>query len=355
MSQRSDDRLKQMKLVNVSKSSSRTQFEHERGKICVIYTLVKPSIDSFLVHFMMTYAFSREFMRIGVNPMAQKIEWAGCLFTVSLFRKILTTTNNALPGRPSLYQALWGRPGDELATSMHNHNWLLSDDAAHKQLERLVQKWLEWGVDVGVQIQLISLASVYNGKAVSAALDACTCIADLPIQAHQLLPEMWDAMTFFFDKILASGSNPFSIRFRGYAYNACLNPPSVQAKQMVHKCQREVLLHVEALSLCFYKSYAGKLSMLSRTKGYSDNVETSFLGKNLVNTLSALGEKFGHLQAHVLSNKDDHPNGPGATAFFDFRSTDLDEMAFRRQMEVQMRRLWPTDILVIVVVPWRCL
>jgi len=182
LSDRSLRRVKQMRRTNVSQASSRTQLEHMQGKVCIIYSLVLADLDSFLVHFMMTYAFAREFMRVGVNPVSQTIEWAGSSFTVSMFRKILTTANNALSGRPSLYQALWGRPGDEVASSMHNHNWFLSDDAAHKQLERLVQKWMEWGVDTGVQVQLISLTSVYNGKAVAAALDACTCADQLPIQ-----------------------------------------------------------------------------------------------------------------------------------------------------------------------------
>ena len=175
------------------------------------------------------------------------------------------------------------------------------------------------------------------------------------IQVGQLLPSMWDAMTFFFDSILATDSNPFSIRFRGYAYNACLIPRSTQARHMVHRCQREVLLHVEALSLCHYKSYASKLNMLSRTKGYSDNVETAFMGKNLINTLSALGNRFGHLRSHVVLNKEDHPNGPGAVAYFDYRHSKLEQLAFRRQMEVKMRRLWPTDILVTTAISWRCL
>ncbi len=73
---------------------------------------------------------------------------------------------------------------------------------------------------------------------------------------------------------------------RTYAYNACLVAPSEKAKAMVLRVQREVLTHSESMSLAHYKDFSEKLTLLSRTKGYTDNIEASFLGKNLVNTLS---------------------------------------------------------------------
>ena len=221
-----------------------------------------------------------------------------------------------MKGWPSTYQALWGKSGDQANTSMHMHNWWLQDDSAHTDLEKLVTIWQRWGVDAGVQAQLVSLINVFNGKDVLSALSKCKCREELPIQYGQLIPEMWSTMEAFLDKVLGNDCNPFSCRFRGYAYSACLDPWSEKAKNMVRQREREVVTHLEAKSLEYHKTYEGKLTMLSRTKGYSDAVESSFLGKNLVNTLSALAESHAQFAGHHVPDKSDHPNGPGATAFF---------------------------------------
>ena len=89
---------------------------------------------------------------------------------------------------------------------------------------------------------------------------------------------------------------------------------------MVKRLQREVLTHVEAVSLAKdCPDYTSKLEMLSRTKSYNNNIEASFLGKNLCNTLTTLGEKFPHLAGHHIGDKNTHPIGPGAKAFLDLR------------------------------------
>ena len=67
-------------------------------------------------------------------------------------------------GKPSIQQALWGKTSEESTTSMHMHNWWIRDDAAHKDLERLVIIWNTWKLDVGLQVQLISFISVFNGR-----------------------------------------------------------------------------------------------------------------------------------------------------------------------------------------------
>ena len=51
--------------------------------------------------------------------------------------------------------------------------------------------------------------------------------------------------------------------------------------------------------------------MLSRTKGYSDEVESSFLGKNLLNALNALGGVFPHLAAGLVCHSADIGVGRG--------------------------------------------
>ena len=43
-------------------------------------------------------------------------------------------------------------------------NWFLRDDASHKELEILCFQWQSWGIDAGVQAQLVSFSSVYNGR-----------------------------------------------------------------------------------------------------------------------------------------------------------------------------------------------
>ena len=95
---------------------------------------------------------------------------------------------------------------------------------------------------------------------------ACSCADELPIRVGQLVPEMFDSTGMFIDRVLSSGRNPFSIRFRTYAYNSCIDPATPAAKRQTKKLHREVLTHAEAMSLTYYKSYLGKLTLLSRTK-----------------------------------------------------------------------------------------
>ena len=40
----------------------------------------------------------------------------------------------------------------------------LRDDASHKELEILCFQWQSWGIDAGVQAQLVSFSSMYNGR-----------------------------------------------------------------------------------------------------------------------------------------------------------------------------------------------
>ena len=346
ISERTARRCLQLSRGTPSKASQRTQEEHEQGKLCAIYDVSIDSMDRFLAHFMMTLAFAREFLRLGIDPLRCSLEWASTGFPVKRFCRILTARNTAVKSRPCIHQALFGQPGREEATSMHHHNWWLQDDAAHKELVKLVRKWQQWNVDVGVQVQLVSLTCVYNGKHVAASLQGCTCITELPIKLGQLIPEMCDSISSFIAKVWSSGHNPFSVRFRTYAYNACKDPAGPQARAMVGKVQREVLTHIEAISLPHFATYTGRLTMLSRTKGYSDNIEASFLGKNLINTLSALGEECPHLSAHIVAQKEDHPNGPGASAYFDLRSSETEMMNFRSALIADLKKMWPSDIKV---------
>ena len=217
VSARTGQKLEQLHKKSPSKTSSRTQEEHERGKICVIYKITMEEINDFLPMFVITHGIAREFVRIGSDPLSKKITWDSIGFPVARFLQILTARNLAITGQPSMYTAFFGRP----ETTMHSHNWWIKDDQAHKDLTNLLRKWQAWGIDQHVQVQLVSFTSVYNGKAVYVALDAVKDEQNLPIRANQLLPEMWQSMDAFVREILSAGDNPFSIRLRTRNYNAC--------------------------------------------------------------------------------------------------------------------------------------
>ena len=257
---------------------------------------------------------------------------------------------------------------------MHFHNWLIVDDAAVQQMIRLVQTWQCWGVKTSVQVQLISLLTVFNGKAVGDQLEKCANKTELPIQSSQLMLAMFEQIQTFIAKVLADGRNPFSIRFRLSAHNSCKVPSSTKAHACVAKLKREILLGIEADSLAECRSYTEKLKLLSRTKGYSDCLERSFLGKNLVNVLSTLGKRFEHLAAHVLDQTYDHPNGSGAEAFLRLGDAPMQEekqratlaskgeatltanakanqiskecTQMRTQMVKRLQTVWPKNVLV---------
>ena len=103
--------------------------------------------------------------------------------------------------------------------------------------------------------------------------------------------------------------------------------------------------------------------MLSRVKGYSDDAERAFLsasifvfchdvlalphaGKNLINILSMLGETYDHFAHHALSQKDDHPNGPGAEAYLKLNTFEISCMNFRKVLESRLKAKWPCQITV---------
>ena len=190
--------------------------------------------------------------------------------------------SKSVGARTSIYASgyLGGERGKEVETSMYFHNWWVEDDSAHQALEDLVAKWFAWGIDMGVVVQLVSFVQVFSGKAVVQSLLKREKVEDIPIRAGQQIPDMQKAVSRFVANLMSSGKNPFSCRFRICAHNECVDFKSVGAKRMVDKLAREILLHIEAMSLAECKNYGDKLAMLSRVKGYSDNTESAFLGKN---------------------------------------------------------------------------
>ena len=254
-----------------------------------------------------------------------------------------------IPGhakKHSVHGAMWGIPGQEQETSMHLHNWLINEDETLCQLHEIIGKLQKWDVPVEVQVQLVSMLCVFNGKNVACALLKCKSKSSLPIQSNDLLPDMENRIMRFVEHVLAQKQNPLSIRFRCYMHNAFKDQTSTSSSDVVVELAKQVLTSLEARSLAKLTSYTSKLKMLSRVKGYASDVEQSFLGKNLLNILSALGEKWQHLCMHVIENKNDHPNGPGAIEYFQLNDSGATHMEFRKQLIAKLKIMWPSNISV---------
>ena len=75
------------------------------------------------------------------------------------------------------------------------------------------------------------------------------------------------------------------------------------------------------------------------------------LGKNVCNTLSALGEHFAILGHHKIAFKGDHPDGPGAAAYYSLRTTEDSNADFRRDLLHAVRLYWPRNLALAVEPP----
>ena len=137
----------------------------KRNKLKLVYPwLCFDRLHTFLTQIMLTVAFGREFARIGIDPLKHTIQWSSSGFTPAMFRRVLKCANPAFKHGPSIHSAIFGKSGE---TSMHMHNFFIVDDADVKNIFKLVQKWQDMGIEKNVQTQLISLLSVFNGKAVA--------------------------------------------------------------------------------------------------------------------------------------------------------------------------------------------
>jgi hypothetical protein len=85
---------------------------------------------------------------------------------------------------------------------------------------------------------------------------------------------------------------------------------------------------------------------VSRVKGFSDDVDHSFLGKNLCNTLHALAGAVPSLGEHHIADQSDHPDGPGAEDFYKLREDTCSHRDFRNFLIARLRVLWPTNVRV---------
>ena len=254
--------------------------QQKRTKLSLLHNVTLDNLNELLVALFVTYCIARECLRLKVDPMVEKLKWLSPRFPVELFYRLLRTKNIAVPRAPSMHQAMFGS-----TDSLHWHNLQLVHDDWFKKLSNLVIVWVSWAVPAKVQVQLISLANAFNGKAVLDELSKATASHELPVQAGDTLPRMWSRCESFLARVLTSGRNVYSIRFRLKAYNSCQDPVAPKSLKAAARDLKLVLTAVEAESLAEYSTYVPKLDMMARTRGYNINSEESFLGKNLLNVL----------------------------------------------------------------------
>jgi hypothetical protein len=95
-------------------------------------------------------------------------------FPVGLFTRILTTQNNSLRTRPSIYQSLWGTPGSKEETPNNTiffafGRWLSQQLVAQLETGRLppgerfltlASNFKEWGADLQAIGRAMTLSSL---------------------------------------------------------------------------------------------------------------------------------------------------------------------------------------------------
>ena len=324
-----------------------TQPTHDRTRLCLLFAPPPGMsrcewIPILLTEFVVAHAFLREFRRLGIDPLKSLLTWTSGSFSVQRFIRIITTTNSSAHNAPSMHQAMYGAP----EVSLHVHNWFTEDDAWHVALSLEVARWQEWDIAMGTQVQLVLFLSVFNGFDVMDAIHACTTAEQLPIRPSQLYIEQHASVERYLHELIRAGKNPFSLRFRGKLHNACSHGATAPAIAAIQKELKKLITYDEAISLAYCLSYTAKLNLLSARKGFSDDPDTSFVGKNLCNTLSALGKEHKWLHQHIIHNCDDHPDGPGAIAYYDLLPENASPYERRTYFIRETRRLWPTDVRV---------
>ena len=181
-------------------------------------------------------------------------------------------------------------------------------------------------------------------------MEAVSCIpfAELPIREGRDAFHINRACKEFLLSLLASGKDIFSIRFDTTLYNTChgKSPLQTNVQQTTGAEMKRDLTFAEAAGLASAPTYLDKLELLRARKGYSNNLDESFTGKNLINVLAGLGRERSRFAAHATHSKADHPDGPGARAFYDL-FVDLGGSKETRAVILRhCRALWPTDVTV---------
>ena len=93
-------------------SKNKTKEQIARTRLTLIYpNAANNKFDIFLCNFLLTMAFAREFLRVGIDPLIHHISWSSVGFSVDTFLSILKTKNPAVSGQPSMHDAMWGQSG----------------------------------------------------------------------------------------------------------------------------------------------------------------------------------------------------------------------------------------------------
>ena len=190
----------------------------KRRKLYTLFQVPADEADQLMVKLMISWAFLREFARVGVDPCQKVVQWSG-LFPVSEFLRIVSMVNSFCVKRPSFHSAVFG---SATAQAMHSHNWFHTDDYWCIQLMELVVMWAAWDVPASTQVQLISLLVTFNGRVVLAAVKACDSPSALPIHFGDSMRQFSERLEAFLIPLLHSQQNLFLMRFNATAFNALL-------------------------------------------------------------------------------------------------------------------------------------
>ena len=125
-------------------------------------------------------------------------------------------------------------------------------------------------------VQLVGLASTFNGPCVLKALAGCGTLADLPIRSGEVFATQRESVMEFVSNLLRSGEVPFSVRFRTRLHNTCLDGLTQKSRRLIQYEIKKMLSWDDAASLSTLKTYSQKLELLSRLKGYADDATSHF-------------------------------------------------------------------------------
>ena len=320
---------------------------HKASKLAILYPGPKyvpwrQHANSMLVSLFTASAFLREFARVGVDPLTHVIQWHSDLLPVEHFLRIIKAVNPMAISKPSLHQSVFSH---DRALSMHCHNFFIRDDNWYQDLRKLLDSLEDAGVHVHVQTQIVSFLTTFNHT------DVMHAFADadvLPICKGQDAYELNRSCKELLLKLLAANKDIFSIRFDTTLYNTCHGkcPSSEQVSKTIGAELKRVLSFAEAAGLASAPTYLEKLELLSARKGYSSNLEESFTGKNLINIMAGLGKERVRFAPHATHSKTDHPDGPGARAFYSLFLELEGSRETRAYILRHCRAMWPTDVKV---------
>lgn len=165
-------------------------------------------------------------------------------------------------------------------------------------LSKCVVKWSGWGLDTAWINQLVSLACVFNGKAVAQRLLSMPK-SKLPLQMRSLVQNERACSAWLQSLVKDDGSNVFSTRSRVWLFNS--SDPDL-GKELLRVLSRE-----EAACLAELPTISEKPFFADRKPGWSVDPDQGFLGKNQIMVLHHLGRQHTVMKRHVLQHCVDHP------------------------------------------------